>query len=142
MKRNPTAGLDARRRKPAGNTLGFISEPPIGPDLLVKNECRAFRLRLGLVHQRIARSVCHWVSPVLMETPRWARCATALFQLPPKALRMQSAPTRCALARRNSIVFSAFRIMFSAKYAAGAACPGAFVSAITLLLDFCSADRF
>jgi hypothetical protein len=48
---------------------------------------------------------------------------------------MQSAPTRCALARRNSIVFSAFRIMFSAKYAAGAACPGAFVSAITLLLD-------
>jgi hypothetical protein len=77
-----------------------------------------------------------------METPRWARCATALFQLPPKALRMQSAPTRCALARRNSIVFSAFRIMFSAKYAAGAACPGAFVSAITLLLDFARRTDF
>jgi hypothetical protein len=54
MKRDSISALDALRHKAARNALGFISKPAIGPNIFVKDECRALGARLRLMQAGLA----------------------------------------------------------------------------------------
>jgi hypothetical protein len=53
------AGLHATRNKASRDTLGFVSKPPIGPQVFLKDESCAVGLGFCALHQRVGKDR-HW----------------------------------------------------------------------------------